>query len=486
MSRSPPPMNNTPPRYEMGPHYGTDGGSPPHSHGRSPEEVPRVPRDQRSPPRILPPRPKHLRSPITDSQQPTAPKERKSSRSPLREKSPKIERTGRLGSPKPSNKVHSVRSPHKPAAPPPPSISSHEPTSPVKSSKIQVSISDQGGSRMRAVVSKDSEKDMAVSNTSTGMSGDWAVFRGPEMDKIDSRELKKIQIDIRRNIPDHKKRDGPVIRSLDDPLKLEIPRSINEGSKQIFDRDEILMHTVKEEKVEEQRVMIITEPLEEYERKLGSEIEDGLDMRKNRDRSRSPHEKQQDERGRKRNSSPRRDEDKSPEKRSRYSDRGSFNHKDNMDRIDIRTRLGGREKSPRDEGRIIRDVRERLGERHIERKGVSVRERLGDQVLDRERLEAGRPDVKPWEAEPEMVPREGRYWDHDSREGKYDREGGGRGGYSHRGYHRGSRNFRSHRGRGGFNSYRGRGRRQDYGNRRSETDWKHDKYHQEEPSSTTD
>merc|ERR1712142_525058 len=145
-----------------------------------------------------------------------------------------------------------------------------------------------------------------------GMSGDWAVFRGPEMDKIDSRELKKIQIDIRRNIPDHKKRDGPVIRSLDDPLKLEIPRSINEGSKQIFDRDEILMHTVKEEKVEEQRVMIITEPLEEYERKLGSEIVDGLDDfegGKRRDRSRSPRDKRRDERGRKRERTPRRDQD---------------------------------------------------------------------------------------------------------------------------------------------------------------------------------
>jgi len=333
---------------------------------------------------------------------------------------------------------------------------------------------------------EEGDKDMAKSNTSTGTSGDWAVFRGPEMDQIDTRELKKIQIDIRRNIAKHQIRDVPVVRSLVDPLNLYIPRRGTEGSKQIFDRDEIIKHAVKEEKVEEQRVMIITEPLEEYERKLGSEIIDGLDDfegDKRRDRSRSPRDKRRDERGRKRERTPRRDQDnQSPEKRikTRLGDRDG-NVEEKVDRVDIRTRLGGREKSPR-------DVRERLGERGG---GVSVRERLGEQVLDRERLEAGRPDVKPWEVEPEMVPREGRYWGHDSREDEMwerDRDGDreGRGGYGQRGHYRGGRNFRSPRGRGGFHPYRGRGRRHDYGGRRGDTDWKHDKYHQEEPSSTTD
>jgi len=345
-------------------------------------------------------------------------------------------------------------------------------------------VSDQGGSRKRAVVSKGAEdKDMAVSNTSTGMSGDWAVFRGPEMDKIDSRELKKIQIDIRRNIAAHKIRDEPVVRALQDPLKLVIPRRGSEGAKQIFDREEISRHAAKEEKVEEQRVMIITEPLEEYERKLGSEIVEGLED-KRRERSRS-REKRREDRGRKRERSPRREEDLSPDKRvrTRLGDRDG-NQDEKGDRVDIRARLGGREKSPRE----TRDVRERLGERQ-ERGGVSVRERLGEQVLDRERLEAGRPDVKPWDVEPEMVPREGRYWGHDSREDEMwerererDGEREGRGGYGHRGHYRGGR-----RGRGGFQPYRGRGRRQEYhGGRRSETDWKHDKFHQEEPSSTTD
>jgi len=349
---------------------------------------------------------------------------------------------------------------------------------------------------MRAVVNKqDNEQDMAVANTSsTGVSGDWAVFRGPEMDKIDSRELKKIQIDIRRNIPEHKIRDVPVMRGLLDPLKLMIPRRSNEGSKQIFDREEIVKHAAKDEKVEEQRVMIITEPLEEYERKLGNEIVEGLDDLEvdKRNRSRSPRDRRRDDK-RRRERSPRREDDFSPEKsvRKRLGEREGQSG-DRGEKVDIRARLGGREKSPRD----TRDVRERLGDRHGERGGgVSVRERLGEQVMDRERLEAGRPDVKPWEVEPELVPREGRYWGHDSREEEMwerereaEREGRGGYGHGHRGHYRGGRSFRSPRGRGGYHSYRGRGRRQEYGGRRSETDWKHDKFHhqEEEPSSTTD
>merc|ERR1719154_296925 len=475
-----------------------------YGHDRSPPDVPRVPRDQRSPPRIRSPRPKHMRSPVHSTNHRAA---SPPSRSPVRS-SPRIERAGRLGSPKPAHRPgksqevsNYSKSSQKPSAPPPPSISRQCSSSPKvsKFSSITVAVSEQGGSRKRAVLHKSSEdqdnKDMAVSNTSTGVSGDWSVFRGPEMGKIDTRELKKIRIDIRRSIAEHKIMDIPVVRGLMDPLKLIIPRRGNEGNKQIFDREEIVKHASKEEKVEEQRVMIITEPLEEYERKLGSEIVEGLEDAggKRKERSRSPRDKRED-RGRKRDRSPRRDENFSPEKsvRKRLGDKDGQSG-ERGDRVDIRARLGGREKSPRDS----RDVRERLGDRQGERGGggVSVRQRLGEQVMDRERLEAGRPDVKPWDVEPELVPREGRYWGHDSREEEmllWERERGGdrdgRGGFSHRGHYRGGRSSRSPRGRGGFHPYRGRGRRQDYGGRRSETDWKHDKFHnqEEEPSSTTD
>ena len=236
------------------------------------EKVGRVPRDQRSPPRILPPRPKHLRSPANLSQ-PLSPtlRERVLSRSPeKRRTSPRIERPGRLNKKeliihnedasggendaeeeevifteieesdiieepedsiksgdleadlqielaingldsektsevnqidvnncvgpedsktentchKPSDTVdcesvhrthHSSKSAQKAAAPPPPSISRNRSSSPEASkySSITVAVSGQGGSRKRAVLNKETGyKDMAVSNTSTGMSGD--------------------------------------------------------------------------------------------------------------------------------------------------------------------------------------------------------------------------------------------------------------------------------------------------------------------------
>ena len=60
-----------------------------------------------------------------------------------------------------------------------------------------------------------------------GVSCDWAVFRGPEMGEIDPRlkfffssissqpctfrEMKKIQIDIRRNLPPGKAKSGLIV-----------------------------------------------------------------------------------------------------------------------------------------------------------------------------------------------------------------------------------------------------------------------------------
>merc|ERR1719474_1548623 len=155
---------------------------------------------------------------------------------------------------------------------------------------------------------------MSKSNTMTGVSCDWAVFRGPEMGEIDPREMKKIQIDIRRNLPPGKAKSGLIVdRDLGDPALLGGPRRPNEGRRQLFDRDEIrqaeklddeqapeeprvkvilvprrpnegrrqlfdrdeIRHAEKlddEQAPEEPRVKVILEPLQEYERKLGSKI----------------------------------------------------------------------------------------------------------------------------------------------------------------------------------------------------------------------
>jgi len=286
------------------------------------------------------------------------------------------------------------------------------------------------------------ERDSAeLSKTSTGVSTDWAVFRGPEGGEIDIKSLKRIQIDIRRNIPDAKvKGDEPVMRDLGDPLRLTLPRRHNEGKTPLFSRDYIKPNSVIEEKPEtEQKVRIHIVPLEEYERKLGNEIsgskdfDDNSSRSKRRDRSRSPRKIIKDLH--RQNEEWRHEED--------LDDYGDDNEDQSVgDFLDVRSRLGDKDRSPRER----RDVRDRLG--------VSVKDRLGEQVRDDDYHGHG---------------------GHDAYHGHGGHDAGG-GGYKGRGYQRGLR-----RGRG----YRGRGRKSEFNSRRSD-DWKYEKYEMEEPSSTTD
>jgi len=209
----------------------------------------------------------------------------------------------------------------------------------------------------------DEEADMSKSNTMTGVSGDWAVFRGPEMGEIDPREMKKIQIDIRRNLPPGKTKSGLVVdRDLGDPALLGVPRRPGEGRRQLFDRDEIREADGRQEDretVEEPRVKVILEPLQEYERKLGSRIweeedEEGEEISSENRRGRR---RAREEEG----------EDRIPaterlgEKRRRRSLEKERRRSEEREvvRGDVRDRLGGRERSPL---RERRHVKERLGE----------------------------------------------------------------------------------------------------------------------------
>merc|ERR1712029_173394 len=157
------------------------------------------------------------------------------------------------------------------------------------------------------------------------------VFRGPEHGDIDTKDLKKIQIDIRRNIPENKTDDGPVIRDLGDPLRLVLPRYPTEGNQPMFSRDYIQANAISEEKTETvQKVCINVAPLEEYERKLVSKITGGQNdsssskfRKKERSRSRSPRSKRE-------TSLPLSDEWKVVD--------DDF---DDSDRLDVRARLGG-------------------------------------------------------------------------------------------------------------------------------------------------
>jgi len=384
----------------------------------SPISAPTVPRDQRTPPKILPPRPKHLRSPMVDANE-----EKESSNSHKKHKSDSKSRHEssyhRHDEGRSRHSSRHVSRGEAPSAPPPPSISRHR-------TRSQSPESSKYLDHEEFIMDRDNTE---LSRTSTGVSTDWAVFRGPEGGEIDVKNLKRIQIDIRRNLPDAKVNgDEPVIRDLGDPLRLSIPRRHNEGTIPLFSRDYIKPNSVIEEKPEtEQKVRIHIVPLEEYERKLGNEIsgsknyeDEDMPRSKKRERSRSPRKIIKDLH--KQN-----EEWRIEEEFDEYGD-DVEEHSDG-DRLDVRFRLGDKDRSPRKE--LKRDVRDRLG--------VSVKDRLGEQVRDDD------------------------YHGH----GGHDN-----GGYKGRGYHRGSR-----RGRG-----RGRGRKSEFNLRRSD-DWK---YEMEEPSSTTD
>ncbi len=80
-----------------------------------------------------------------------------------------------------------------------------------------------------------------------------------------------------------------------------------------------------------------------------------------------------------------------------------------------------RDRMHSDRQRSSRDIRDRLGTNGARpaTNSSSVRDRLGyqnnvdrdrDRVLDRDELESQRPDVKPWEVNPEFVPR-GSYFE---------------------------------------------------------------------------
>ena len=278
----------------------------------SPPAAPRVPRDQRTPPRIQPPRPKHLRSPRREEggekHKPSSSSSSGSSgssraKSDDRKSKVEKERRGQSHSELPAT------------APPPPSISSPQ--------------------------SSSSSSHNYFSSSTAGTS--WAVFRGPEHDDIDIKELKKIQIDIRRSLPHPARSDEPVIRKLGEQQKLVIPRKADEGRTPLFHREDIKANAVPEEKPEkrEQKIQIKVAPLEEYERRLGGEIAD--------------HQEEKRER------------EESPRSETR----------------DVRARLGDRESSwetasPPER----RDVRERLG--------LSIKDRLGEQLREEE------AEFRPW------------------------------------------------------------------------------------------
>ena len=412
----------------------------------SPGDIPTVPRDQRTPPKILPPRPKHLRSPNTEQAPgPSSKKPKKShesrSSSHHTSKSERHEKDRKHKDVSSSSRSrHRDKAPEPMLAPPPPTISGDRRQSPHSSSRsydyADYSSHEKDHRYKEPLLQEDC--DMTASNTSTGVSKDWVVFRGPEEGEIDTKDLKRIQIDIRRNIPENKIKDGPVTRELGDPLRFVLPRHHSEGAVPLFSRDDVKPNAISEDKPEpDQKVRIKLDPLPEYELKLSEEISGD-----SRTSSNVKARWRERERERERSRSPRNDREFSLPLSDEWRVIDKDDNDDTEDRMDIRARLGERERSPKER----RHARERLG--------MSVKDRLGEQLRDDD------------------------YRDHDT--------GGGYRGHDYGGYRGGRGHFRGRRGRGYQSSYRGRGRKSDYGFRRSD-DWKYDKYQEyEEPSSTTD
>ena len=196
------------------------------------------------------------------------------------------------------------------------------------------------------------------------------IFAGPEFGEIDAKEQRKIQIDIRRNIPSHRISQSPIRRSIHDANSIVISRGKEEGYRPIFDRDEINDWLPR---VAEQRSINIVG-------KAGGG--GGEDSR----RFRSP----------------------SPDRR-RHRSRSPLGN-------DVRSRLGRVDDRRRSDGRRRDDphrngsgnVRDRLGDRHRGRDDEAMDE---DRVLNREELEMQRPVVKPWDINPEFVPRGRNYFE---------------------------------------------------------------------------
>jgi len=231
-------------------------------------------------------------------------------------------------------------------------------------------------------------------------------YKGAEEKLPRTKDQKKIVIEIRRNIPSNKSSRSPVRRSIRDPKTVFLSRKKDEGQTQIFDRGDIKKFKIPEEK-----------GVLEY-------------STKNKD-SKSSKSVQNDK--------VHRSSDKSHGSGSNKSHNGSDKNR------------SGSEKMHSDRN---------------SRSTPSVQERLGqgtDRPLDRQELESRRPQTQSWHVNPEMVPRNRYYFEHDSREDfqPYRGRGGGFGQGRGRGFNRGSY--------GGFKRQR-RGISPDC--------WQHDKFHE--------
>jgi len=255
-------------------------------------------------------------------------------------------------------------------------------------------------------------------------------YKGAEEKLPRTKDQKKIVIEIRRNIPSNKSSRSPVRRSIRDPKTVCLSRKKDEGQTQIFDRGDIKKFKIPEEK-----------RLIEYST-------NSKDSKSSKDTKSSKYVQ---------NDKLHRGSEKS-QSGSNKSHSGSKNGHSSADKN--------------------RSAPEKMHSERNSQSTPSVQERLGqgtDRPLDRDELESRRPQIQSWEVNPEMVPRNRYYFEHDNREDfrPYRGRGGGRFGFG--------------QGRGGsFNrgSYGGGFKRQRRGT--SPDCWQHDKFQEVQEDNDND
>ncbi|XP_076675783.1 uncharacterized protein LOC143372949 isoform X2 [Andrena cerasifolii] len=128
------------------------------------------------------------------------------------------------------------------------------------------SRSESPPSRYRRTSAHHRPEDTVLSKTFETLSGTMPLFRGSEGTKISSTELRKIKVDIRRNIP-RRVSTNELKRDIPNKEDVVLKRRAGEGSKPIFDREEIKRAIGETEEVEEHRT-VVTVNLENSENKL--------------------------------------------------------------------------------------------------------------------------------------------------------------------------------------------------------------------------
>ncbi|XP_076660047.1 feminizer isoform X3 [Halictus rubicundus] len=110
-------------------------------------------------------------------------------------------------------------------------------------------------SRPRRPCTSSTTNTPILSERLESVDGTVPLFKGPEGTKISAAELRRIKVDIHRNIPG-KSTDSDLQRDIINPEDVVVKRRAGEGSKPIFEREEIKGVVTKTEEVEERRTVV--------------------------------------------------------------------------------------------------------------------------------------------------------------------------------------------------------------------------------------